>query len=563
MLRALGPHRRRIALAVATAGGASACSLALAATSAWLISAAALQPPVLSLMVAIVGVRTFALAKAGLRYGERLASHDVALRVLGTLRVQLWEALVRLGPAATARLRSGDLLARLVGDVDAQQDVVVRVLVPATSAGVVGVGVVAGLGLLAPAAGLALALGLLCAGVLAPLLTRRLVSGPGRRVPELSARLVAGLVELLDAAPDLLAFGAAARRRTALGAVETELTGLRRRAAGAAGAGVATTVLGIGGATVACTAVGIAALGAGTLPGPALAVVALTPLAAAELVAGLPEAARRWSTALPAAGRLAALDTAPAPVHEPADPVPAPPGRTVSARGLAVRWPGADRDAVTDVDLHVPAGGGLVLTGPTGSGKSTVLAALLRTLDPSAGTVAVDGVDTRRLLGDDVRSRIAWCGPAPHLFDSTLRENLRLARPDAGDDRIAAALRRAGLGDWLAALPEGLDTAVGRHGGVVSGGERQRIGLARAVLAGRPLLVLDEPTAHLDAGTAERVCADVLATATGRTAIVTSHRPEAFPGLPQLRLPPPGPPIPVHRRQAAAVLSAADEGSTR
>ncbi len=559
VLLALQPHRRRIAVAVATASGASACSLALAATSAWLISAAALQPPVLSLMVAIVGVRTFALAKAGLRYGERLAAHDVALRVLATLRVRLWEALVRLGPAATARLRSGDLLARLVGDVDAQQDVVVRVLVPATSAAVVGTGVVAGLALLAPAAGLALAGGLLCAGVLAPVLTRRLVREPGRRAPQVSAVLAAGIVELLDAAPDLLAFGAAARRRSALATVEAELVALRRRVAGATGLGVATTVLGIGGATVACTAVGVAALGAGSLPGPALAVLALTPLATAELVAGLPDAARRWSTAVPAADRLAELEGAEAPIAEPAAPEPAPPGRRMAVQGLAVRWPGADRDAVSGVDLAVPAGGGLVLTGPTGSGKSTVLAALLRTLDPRAGSVTVDGVDTRRLLGDDVRSRIAWCGPVPHLFDSTLRENLRLARPDAGDDRIAAALHRAGLGDWLATLPEGLDTRVGQHGGVVSGGERQRIGLARAVLSGRPLLVLDEPTAHLDAATAERVCADVLATTTGRTTILTSHRPEAFPAFRQLRLPPFEPPTPVPRRQAAPVLSATDE----
>ncbi|MET0765497.1 MAG: thiol reductant ABC exporter subunit CydD [Blastococcus sp.] len=560
LLPVLRPHRGRIAGAVLAGTGASGCALALAATSAWLISAAALQPPVLSLMVAIVGVRTFALAKAGLRYGERLASHDAALRILAALRVRLWEALVRLGPAATARLRSGDLLARLVADVDAQQDFVVRGFVPVTSAALVGVGAAAALALLVPAAGLALALGLLCAGVLAPVLTLRGARGPGRRAAEVAAAGVAGIVELLEAAPDLLAFGAAAGRRTALTAVDARLSALRRRAAGAAGLGVAVTALGIGGATVACTAIGVVALRTGSIPGPALAVLALTPLATAELVAGLPEAARRWSTALPAADRLAALDSAPAPVAEPADPLPVPLGRTLVAQRLAVRWPAADRDAVTGVDLRVPPGGGLVLTGPTGSGKSTVLAALLRTLDPRDGRVSMDAVDTRELLSDDVRSRIAWCGPAPHLFDSTLRENLRLARPDAADDRIAAALRRAGLGDWLTGLPEGLDTRVGRHGGVVSGGERQRIGLARALLAGRPLLVVDEPTAHLDAATAERVCADLVRTTAGRTAIVTSHRPEAFPGLPRLQLPAAESQTRVHRRgHSSAVLAAVDE----
>src|SRR4051812_36040448 len=498
LLSALRPHRARVGVALLLGTGASACAIALAATSAWLISAAALQPPVLSLMVAIVGVRAFALAKAGLRYGERLAAHDAALRMLATLRVRLWESLVRPGPAATGRLRSGDLLARLVGDVDAQQDVVVRAFLPAASAGLVGIGATAVFAVLLPPAAPVLAAGLLCAGVLAPALTLRAARGSGRREAEAAAVVVAAVVELLDAVPDLLALGATGRRRAALAALDAHLTALRRRAAGAAGLGAAVGVLGIGGATVVCTALGVSALRAGVLPGPALAVLALTPLATADLVAGLPDAARRWSAAAPAADRLAALEHTPAPVAGPADPRPVPAGRTVSASGLSVRWPGADRDAVTGIDLRVPPGGALVLSGRTGAGKSTVLAALLRTLDPHAGTVAMDGVDLRELEGDDVRTRIAWCGPAPHLFDSTLRENLRLARPDAGDDRIVGALNRAGLGAWLAGLSEGLDTPVGRHGGAVSGGERQRIGLARALLADRPLLVLDEPTAHLD-----------------------------------------------------------------
>ena len=203
-----------------------------------------------------------------------------------------------------------------------------------------------------------------------------------------------------------------------------------------------------------------------------------------------------------------------------------------------------------------------MLTGPTGSGKSTVLATLLRTVDPRAGRAAMDGVDLRELAGDDVRGRIAWCGPASHLFDSTLRENLRLARPDAPDDRIVGALGRAGLGAWLAGLPEGLDTPVGRHGGTVSGGERQRIGLARALLADRPLLLLDEPTAHLDDATAARVRDDVLSTAAHRTTVVTSHRPEGYPGWLQLRLSAPEAPEPTAGARDPATTSAAD-GSWR
>jgi ATP-binding cassette, subfamily C, bacterial CydCD len=163
----------------------------------------------------------------------------------------------------------------------------------------------------------------------------------------------------------------------------------------------------------------------------------------------------------------------------------------------------------------------------------------MRTLEPRAGAVELDGIDTRELLGDELRARIAWCGPATHLFDSTLRQNLLLARPDARTDEIVDALARAGLGDWLAGLPEGLETPVGRHGGAVSGGERQRIGLARALLADRPVLMLDEPTAHLDADTAALVCADLLRVTAGRTALVVSHRPDELPGLPRMCLPAP------------------------
>ena len=537
LLGAVRPHLGRLAVAVLAGSGALGCAVALTASSAWLISEAALQPPVLALIVAIVAVRTFALAKGVLRYAERLASHDVALRVLATMRVQLWKALVRSGPAVTRRLRSGELLARLVGDVDAQQDVLVRAFVPAASAAVVGLGTATALGLLLPGAGLALAAGLLCAGVVAPALTVSLARRAARRTAAARGAVVGGVVELLDGAADLLAFGAAAQRRAAVRMLDTRLTALERRAATATGVGTAVSVLAVGAATVVSTALGIVAVRAGALPGTVLAVVALTPLAAAELVAALPDAARRLATARPAAHRLAELEHGPVAAHEPVDPQPAPVGRTLAARELAVRWPGADHDAVTDVDLALPAGDRLVLTGPSGCGKSTVLAALMRTLDPRAGAVLLDGVDAQELRGDEVRSRIAWCGPFSHLFDSTLRENLLLARPDAAEDDVLDAVRRAGLGDWVAGLPAGLDTPVGRHGGAVSGGERQRIGLARALLADRPVLLLDEPTAHLDAGTAALVCTDLLRTTAGRTALVVSHRPDELPGLPRMDLP--------------------------
>ena len=535
------PGWGRVALAIAASTGALGCGVALTATSAWLICAAALRPPVLTLMVAIVAVRTFGLAKGVLRYVERLTSHDAALRMLSQARVRVWQSLVRLGPVATARLRRGDLLARLVGDVDAQQDVLIRVLVPAASAILVGAGAAVALGLLLPTAGFALAGALSVAGLAAPALTVLISRAAARRTAAARSAVLIATVELVEASPDLVAFGAAPDRHRKLAALDRAATRLLHRAASASGVGGSLAVLAVGGATVACTALGIAALragtlGAGTLGGTALAVLALTPLATAELVATLPDAAQRLATALPATRRLAALEAAPAPVTEPIEPLPAPAGQRLATVNLAVRWPDARTDAVRGVELSLAPGQRLTLTGPSGCGKSTVLAALMRGLEPSAGAVLIDRVDTRRVRGEDLRTRIAWCGPGSHLFDTTLRQNLLLAQPHASDDELANALRRARLAEWVAELPDGLDTAIGAHGGAVSGGERQRIGIARALLADRPVLLLDEPTAHLDADNAAELCADLLTLTQGVTALIVTHRPHELAGLPQVRI---------------------------
>lgn len=534
ILAAARPQRGRFALAVLLGSAALGCGVALTATSAWLISTAALHPPVLTLLVAIVAVRAFGLGKGVLRYAERLVSHDAALRAASALRVRIWEALVRLGPASTARMRRGELLSRLVGDVDAQQDVLVRVALPAAAAGVVGTLLGLGIGLLLPVAGVVVGIGLLVAGVGAPALAAWAAHRTERDTASARGDVIARTVELLDAAPDLLAFGATGRYRAALTVADEHLGALLRRAATARGLGGGLGVLAIGATSVAATAVGIVAVRAGVLPGPALAVLALAPLAAAELVAGLPDAAVRLLTARPAARRLAELEVRSPVVTDPVHPAGGPPATRLTASDVAVRWPGADHDAVTGLDLDLDRR--VALAGPSGSGKSTVVAALLRTLEHRTGTLRADGRDVHDLTGDDLRRGIAWCGPHAYLFDSTLRENLRVSAPHATDDQLRAALRRARLGQWLDSLPDGLDTPIGEHGGTVSGGERQRIGIARALLADRPIMLFDEPTAHLDATTADELAAELMTATTGRTALIVTHRPEQTPGLPQVRL---------------------------
>ena len=538
LLDAVRPHRARLVLACLAATAALGCGVALTATSAWLIASAALHPPVLSLMVAIVAVRAFGLAKGILRYAERLLSHDAALRALSELRVGIWSTLVRIGPALTGRLRQGDLLHRLVSDVDTQQDVLVRGMVPGVSAFLVLAGTSLTLGLILPGAGFAAAAGLLVAGVLAPVVSAMSARRAESRIAALRADVTSGTVELLRASADLIAFGAASGRHAALRALDADLTAATRRTAAKRGLGGGLASLGVGLTSVCCLALGVVALRSGALSGPALAVLALTPLAIAEVVAGLPEAAQRLLGAGHAARRLADLERIPAPHREPGSAYDAPPATTIAADRLSVRWPGAAADTIRDLDLTVGAHNRILVTGPSGAGKSTLIAALMRDLDPSGGRVLLDGVDTRLYSGDSVRDQLAWCGPDAHLFDSTLRENLRLAKPDASDQDLRDALRSTQLGDWLGNLPDGLDTALGAHGTPISGGERQRLAVTRAFLSDRPVLLLDEPTAHLDSPTAAALSADILATTRGRSAVIVTHRPADFTGIPALTLTP-------------------------
>jgi ATP-binding cassette subfamily C protein CydCD len=541
LLAVAHPQRARLGLAVLLAAAALGSGVALTATSAWLISTAALHPPVLTLMVAIVAVRAFGLGKGAFRYAERLVSHDAALRVGSALRVRLWDDLVRLGPAATARRRSGDLLTRLVADTDAPQDLLVRVLLPGAAALLVGTGAVVAFAVLLPISGAVLAIGLLVAGVGGPAVAAWSAHRTERSTGALRSEVAARTTALLDAAADLLVFGAADRHQRALDTVDDALGTARRRAATATGAGSALAVLAIGTTSVACACLGVAAFAQGRISGPVIAVLALTPLALAEIVAGLPEAAVRLLSIVPSARRLRELETLRPAVEDPAHPLDLPVPTAIQGRAMTLRWPSADVDAVTDLDLALRPGDRVALTGPSGSGKSTVVAALLRTLAPRAGTLRADAVDVRDLPAERVREAVAWCGSWTHLFDGSLRANLALAAPDASDDELLAALGRARLGDWAAALPEGLDTPVGEHGGTVSGGERQRLGIARALLADRPILVLDEPTAHLDAATADSLAAEIRGTTSGRTALVVTHRPEQVAGWEQIRLGPKGP----------------------
>ena len=521
--------RSRAALAAALGALTVILGAGLMATAGYLISRASERPAILSLTVAIVGVRFFGLSRPLTRYLERLASHDLALRVLGRVRVRVYGEIEPLAPAQLEGYRQGDLLARMVADVDALQNLHLRAVGPplvGLLAGAVLVGVAAAF---LPAAGLVLAAGLLAGGVAVPALAGWLGSRRGRRQAAARGELSAGLVEILRAAPELVAYGGARDARGRLHGADRALVALARRDALvgglAEGAGLAvagTTVAGV-------LAVAVGASADGHLDRTLIAMLALLALASFEAVQPLAAAARELSVTLASGRRVLELADGEAAVVDPAAPLPAPSWPfAVALEDVRACYAPGERAALEGVSLRLEPGCRVALVGPSGAGKTTVVNLLVRFLDPEAGCVTLAGRDLRAYRQEDVRRAIAVAGQDSHLFSTSIRENVRLARPGASDADVEQALRRARLWPWVAGLPDGLDTEVGEEGRALSGGQRQRLVLARALLADAPVLVLDEPTAHLDPPTARALIDDVFAAAGDRSVLLITHRDEGL-----------------------------------
>ncbi len=506
-------------------------NVTLMAISGWFITAMAVAGAAgvtMNYFTPAAIIRASAIARTAGRYFERLVSHDATLRQLAGLRVWFYRQLEPLAPARLQQYHSADLLSRIRADVDALDNFYVRVLVPVLVAVTAGIGFFVFATLFHPGLGFLLLAMLLLAGVAMPWLTRRLGVEPGRRLVEMRAELRRLAVDGTQGLSELLVYGAADAHAARLDAASRELVARQQAMSRIQGLSVGAVGLCANLALFGVLWLGIPQVTAGTLPPPQLAMLALFALAAFEVVAPLPLAFQHLEQTLTAARRLfAVVDTEPA-VSDPPGPSPWPARQDIAIRDLRFAYPGAGRPALDGLNLHVREGSRTALVGTSGSGKTTLFNLLLRFWAPDAGEIRLGGASLAELRGEDVREHIALVSQHTHLFDASIRENLLLAAPDAPQAKLEQACRTAQIHDFIAALPDGYDTWVGETGARLSGGQARRIAIARALLRDAPVLLLDEPTEGLDAGT-ERAVMDALRDLiAGRTLLMITHRPSAL-----------------------------------
>jgi ATP-binding cassette subfamily C protein CydCD len=516
---ALGRYLAAIALGTLAAGFA----IALTAVSAWLIVRASELPAIMYLLVAIVGVRFFGLGRAVLRYCERLVTHDAVFASTTALRHRLWASLAARGASSRVLQRGGTALDYLVGAADDVRDLVPRIVVPTAVGVVVSALALLTTWLILPAATGVMALVILGGAIVAPALS--VLSDRAAESDRLRQRtgMLRRFSAALDAADDLRGNDADARVRARIADLDAQAGRASRRVALSRGLGAAVVVL-----SACLGAMGMLAVSATSgIPVALAAVLVLLPIALIDPLLGLLGGLAHAPALTTALAHVGELDEPPA--RRARDDAPAL-VETLELRDLAVAWPGGD-PVFRGLDVTLGRGDWLVVEGPSGSGKSTLLTALLGSLPAHEGRILLDGHNSHGLR---LAGTVAWCPQESHLFDSTLRANLLLGRPrdDRPDDtELVDALTSAGLGALLAELPDGLDTRIGSQGSRLSGGERQRVAIARTLLSRAGVVLLDEPTAHLDEETARDLMADLRSALADRIVVlVTHHADDVRPG---------------------------------
>ncbi len=526
LLRLLGlmlPFWKPIVLAVLLGALTVGSGIGLLGISAFIIAKAALHPSIAELQVAIVGVRFLGISRGVFRYLERYVSHRVTFRLLQRLHVWLYRSIEPLAPAGLAGYRGGDLLSRLVADVQTLEHFYVRVVAPPAVAVVVGLGLWLGLRLYSPVLAWALVAFLLLAGVGQPLLAGRLGRDPGRRLVASRSELTASVVDAVQGLADLLAFGQAGRQHERVREVSHSLGRAREELARIAALNVSVQSLLTSLAVLSTLVLAVPMVGEGRLSGVDLAVLAIVASAAFEAVLPLPVAFQYLESCLAAGRRLFEVVDARPTVVDPVEPSPAPADGSLVARSLGFAYGPNEPRVLDGVSFEVGAGETLAIVGPSGAGKSTIVSLLARFWEYE-GEIRLGSHDLRAYHQEDARRLIAVSAQRPHLFSATVRDNLKLARPEADDAALWDALRVAQLEDLVRSLPAGLDTWVGENGLRLSGGERQRLAIARALLRDAPILVLDEPTANLDVLTARALLEAVRRSCRARALLIVTHQ---------------------------------------
>jgi ATP-binding cassette subfamily C protein CydC len=518
------PLKKGMALAAFIGVLTVTSGIGLMATSAWLISMAALHPSVAALGVAIVGVRFFGLARGVFRYLERYTSHKVTFQLLARLRVWFYQAVEPLAPARLMQHRSGDLLSRIVGDIETLQNFYLKVIAPPVVAAVVGLGMWFLLGAYDLIFAFTFLGFYLVGGVGVPLLTHLLSRQTGQAVIAVRAELNVQILDGLQGMADLLAFGQEDRHEARVQSLNRRLLGLQRRLAWLNGmqTGLANLLMNLAAWTM--LVVAIPMVQSGKLDGLYLALVVLAALAAFEAVLPLPLAFQQLGSSLEAARRLFEIADATPAVNPAAGAQPVPQDYSLSIQNLTFRYNPQEAPALNSVSFEVKPGQTLAIVGPSGAGKSSLVNVLLRFWDYQQGEVKLGGYSLREYAPEEVGKLVGVVAQNTHLFNTTIRENLLMARPGATQGELEEATRQARIHDFIQGLPQGYNTRVGEMGLNLSGGERQRLAIARALLKNAPILVLDEATANLDTTAEHEVLAAIQHLMQGRTTIIITHR---------------------------------------
>ena len=468
-------------------------------------------------LAAPLTLRVLGVSRVVLRYAERLVTHDATFRALADLRVWFFRNLSRSSGGGLGFRQAGDMLARLVGDIEALDSLYLRILVPL--AGAVLLFPVLLVLIATHSVAVALAVGLLfaLAAFALPSVSAGMATRSGIALANAAGALRVAVLDALSGLREVRAFGAEGRMLAAVQAREGALLAVQRELGGRVALANAAAML--------CGQAAVLAIliAAGTDPVAAVVGVFVV-VAAFEAVGGLPRTGVLAGHASAAAHRVLEAAEAPPPVPDPPHPNPVPPGSALRFEGVHFRW-AEDRPPVFDgLSLEVPQGARVALLGPSGAGKSTLAALALKVAAPQQGRVLLGGTDIATLAATDIRARFGWLSQATHLFDDTIRANLTLARPDADDAALWAALDAARIGEMVRTLPDRLDTWVGEGGARFSGGQGRRLVLARALLSPAPILILDEPCMGLDAETERAFLATLNEVADGRSVVLITHR---------------------------------------